>query len=1119
LCFIGIFSFYSFVKEWLPNRKLFSIATLLVPLLGFGSFYVLNLKFQNQSLSLASAISNAIPKTYDVMDLMVIGPALANVVPLFLLTLPVLLTFLYLLKKNMSRWAKCFLCAILVAVGFMGHADTSFFIGLVLISYVIITKDTNAKECALGGIIGLLIVPLIDFSAPVQIYVGGSGGTFTTSLLAFLITFALFSLSYAYLFFKNIHLSSLLNFQRFKQSRFKEYFFSFAPLGIMGVYIFAFIVWLYALPTYNAFTSGSFNFTPFFVWPIRFGVIGLLAILCAVLWLPDIVKDKRLLFFASLAIIGVLLEQVTNFWPINGIFPYRFGTLTLLGLVPLAAYSIVKIYTLVVGKKRIVLTILLIPLLVIGMFSSVLFYFGMAQYKPNISDSELAALNFVRQNLGSSNILTFTADSESKLETFAGVNTIQICQRWAYAFLCSQDVSMTLYLLSNSSVKYVYLNSPDWAILNSSNSTLRSLLNYFPVAFQNNDVTIFATMSLSPPSKPSEMSVLNFLNGELGFQQPISDNQALLMSLPSLLKMNYSIDWLPLKEEDSSINFASSSDWNLFEGSAVFSSDSTDSFTNMPSIALHNVQADTNGYFSVSKKGDWNFTNYDSIRLWIKTPAEMIDTVKVVMRGDAGTWLAWFIVNFSPDSWIELNLPLNNASLTSNPKIDISSVKQIDVGFISNPMANCTSFEVSEPSLVKSSLSLEQQKITYLLNGASTLMLTEDPQADLSVMLPWVESGNNVIVLNNPENNTGFFSNYLNLTVDGEKESNDIAFPEQTVNLPAIATSVISSSSVTPLIWYGADNRTTSPFIVIKNIGLGEIMYVNLPSVLLNQDAKTLPLLLDIFQRAISLMKINISTVNAVSNAIPSYGTIEGYLTANGTVEIFTNHLFTSQPLYVSMKSETSDSSLSFNDVAIANLDAYNVNITAQDASLRISASSTSTTYLAALLQNKELGPIKITMDEATFEIVNSSSTTPVSVKDAVLTLNPSNLTIFVRNPSIKTSGETYFKSATIPYSAPYIPLADAVREGITVKGDVEFAISYSANNLMLLDNFWYSGSATKDQTQTQATYELSWLGLFTSPIFFLLLIMIVIVGVVMLSSKLRAKDAESLPSILKIQS
>jgi hypothetical protein len=71
----------------------------------------------------------------------------------------------------------------------------------------------------------------------------------------------------------------------------------------------------------------------------------------------------------------------------------------------------------------------------------------------------------------------------------------------------------------------------------------------------------------------------------------------------------------------------------------------------------------------------------------------------------------------------------------------------------------------------------------------------------------------------------------------------------------------------------------------------------------------------------------------------------------------------------------------------------------------------------------------------------------------------------------------------------------------------------------MLLDNFWYSGSATKDQTQTQATYELSWLGLFTSPIFFLLLIMIVIVGVVMLSSKLRAKDAESLPSILKIQS
>ena len=86
-----------------------------------------------------------------------------------------------------------------------------------------------------------------------------------------------------------------------------------------------------------------------------------------------------------------------------------------------------------------------------GMLSSSLFYYDRAQAKPAINNAELAALSFVGKDLSSnSSVLTFTADSETKLETFAGVNTIQGMQRWSYILLNDTDISSLLYLLGTS---------------------------------------------------------------------------------------------------------------------------------------------------------------------------------------------------------------------------------------------------------------------------------------------------------------------------------------------------------------------------------------------------------------------------------------------------------------------------------------------------------------------------------------------------------------------------------------------------------------------------------------------------------------------------------------------
>ena len=256
LSFISVLSFYSFIKGWFSRENVVFVAVILVSLLGFGSLYALNLKVQNPAMPLSAALSSAIPKTYDIYDIMVIGPVLSNVVPILFIALPTLFMFLYLLRKNVNGVTKSFLFTVLVAVSFLGHVDASFFMGLALLLYSIVFKGEGVKTAALGGILGLLIVPIIDFSAPAQIYLQGANG------LTFIVTFLLFALSYVYsVFARRIQINSSFFSNNFK----KKVFFSIS-LGIIGAYFFSLITWFYVLPSYNAYTFGGYNFTPFFVW-------------------------------------------------------------------------------------------------------------------------------------------------------------------------------------------------------------------------------------------------------------------------------------------------------------------------------------------------------------------------------------------------------------------------------------------------------------------------------------------------------------------------------------------------------------------------------------------------------------------------------------------------------------------------------------------------------------------------------------------------------------------------------------------------------------------------------------------------------------------------------------
>jgi len=1098
LSFISVFSFYSFIKEWFSKKNLCSIIVLLIPLLGFGSLYAINLKAQNPSITLPSALSNAISKTYDINDIMVIGPVLSNVVPILYIALPTLFMFLYLLKKNMNGVTKSFLYAVLVAVSFLGHVDASFFMGLTLLLYAVIMKGEGVKVGALGGIFGLLIVSLVDVSAPARIYIGGLGGFSSSSTMTFIVTFLLFVLSYiTSVLVRRFHINYNFVSNNFKKS------FPLISLIILFAYVFSLITWSYVLPGYDAYKFGGYDFTPFFVWPVRFGPIGFLLILCLSFYLGDVVKDKRLTFFLAIAATGFAMEQLANYYTI---YPsYRFATLTLIGAVALAAYFVVKSSLLLAGKKRIVLIAILIFIMIPGMLSSSLFYYDRAQLKPAINNYELDALSFVGKNLPSnSSVLTFTSDSEAKLETFAGVNTIQIMKRWDYLFLNNVDSSILLYLLGTSNVKYIYLSPYDFEALNRSRNMLCDLLNYFPVAFRNEGVTIYEIPRMVPPSTQSNFVILNFLEPDTtAFEHETSQGEFVLQTIPSFLQLNYTIASLPTEDNMTLVTiegFQNSSQWATTEGIGDISLNEIDYNGELAAIAVHNLTSDKNGYFAVSKKYSGDFAQFDYLHLWIKVSSDVVGEIKVILRGDNATWAAWLIQDFPKNEWFSPTLKLTKPNLESNPALDLNNVRQIDIGFQKlHPTTNYSFLKIGEVKGMVLSRFLSSEEVNSLLGNSTIFMLTRDPTFDASSLSQMAESGHKIVVFDACDDNKGYFFNFLQLEVKNYVESNEIALPTN-ISIPKTQVPLISTTSpdVSFISYYKLDGIPVAPFVMVKKIGLGKITYIILPPKVMTALEKTLTQSMAIFNEIADMQDLQIEKYEYDLNDLKpfgSYNTLERSTTLTGKIEVDTEHILNINPLTSPrLELRTENTYQVLTNITIVNLEICGSSqLFINGQSINMQASSISS-YLT--LFNDELKtPCLLKLSDnavADLRIMNSSGTFNLHMRNGSLLLDTSQLSLLMRYPSIETQGEIYFESARIQYVSPYVPLAGAVREKLTISGHTVFTVSFTLKDLMVITGFSYNGTAVANKVPT-TTFQLnvSWLNVLTSPtsiVFYLLL-------------------------------
>ncbi|MEX0569185.1 MAG: hypothetical protein Q6363_008520, partial [Candidatus Njordarchaeota archaeon] len=361
LSFMPLLAFYSAVKVWFnekEDQKIPLLAVLLSVLLGFGGLYAVYLRLTRPAYNILRLLRVTVSNTYDIYMRPIYLPDI--VAPVFLIGLPTFFTLLYFLKKDVPDVTKATLIAILVALGYLGHIVEVFLFILVLFIYTIFSRS-DEKGMGIYVLFGLIITALIDLVAPAQIYTSSSSTIGSIPLLSYVASLVLATLIYIIELLKNKSVLRLAEKARKYLLKVLEISWRYGRWALLYIYLFFFIIWLTIRDDFNLWEWGGYNFTPFFVFPLRLGAVGLLAIITIFIYFLNIVQDRHLRFFLLLILTGFTLEQLANYHPLY-YSAYRYATLTFIGACVIAAYGVVTLLKKIINSasiKRVVATCIL----------------------------------------------------------------------------------------------------------------------------------------------------------------------------------------------------------------------------------------------------------------------------------------------------------------------------------------------------------------------------------------------------------------------------------------------------------------------------------------------------------------------------------------------------------------------------------------------------------------------------------------------------------------------------------------------------------------------------------------------------------------------------------------
>lgn len=771
LNFMTFLSLYSMLKSWFfkpSENKIVSMTILLSSLLGFGGLYALYLKFMNPFYDISRILSEATQKTYDVYMRVILLPDI--VAPVYAVGLPTLFVLLSLLKKDYPRLIKTVIIPSIIALGYLSHIAEILYFIIILSAYMILIKPERKPKFGPYILLGLFLIFLIDFIAPAQVYIyyPVKGEFSITFIFASALTILITLLE---LMENKLILTHLTDAKKSLTEFFERNLNYFRWILIYG-YIFAFMTWLYLRENFNLWEWGGLSFTPFFVFPTRFGLVGLLMVLSISLYFKKIIRNHSLLFFMLLIFVGFTLEQTCNYYQF---YPaYRSATITFIGACVISAFGIIELMNNISNKmKRLSFCLILLFLLVFGMLSTALFYVNASYYSRSrkLSQDIIDALNYIRQNTPqNASVLTFTTESANYLRNLAGLNPVQDAQRWSHLLLSTFNPYLISYILANSNVKYVYVTKNDYKLV-SSNGILKTFLKYFPKVFESDNVTIYEVSHFSHKALEQTLGVFSY---------------------PSHLQENSM--WT--EDFEDSLNKR----WRLY---STFGKIKDHEMKIENGIMKLSVVSNQTGNVWISYSYPLNFKTKNSMLYFRYKVDNDYTWFTVILQNTTHRFFIYaghltdktFTTKTYPlpddqtITRIELivetcrDAPPQTVASAQIDYIEISSCPFTQNDVIASLFINCltsnNSYFYMDDVLLKN--------MDLYLNQHKYILLTFDPTFQIESLLRWVSKGNNLVVLNTYGN--GFFANLLE----------------------------INSGSL---------------LSVTKNLGFGKILYINLFSLI-----------------------------------------------------------------------------------------------------------------------------------------------------------------------------------------------------------------------------------------------------------------------------------------------
>jgi hypothetical protein len=1098
--FIPILAFYSMIKIWFykDNKKIPIIANYLSILLGYGSLYTIYLNISGSS-NWSSIISwsfnfDAINRYsfYKTFDDIMLFPYIPYMVAWrWVIGLPTLFMLIYLLKiDNLIVFykpiyvasVKYFLFAVLIAIGYLGHIIEIPFFLLILISYEIFFNHKFDWKIGISILLGFLIVLAVDYLAPVQAYL------FTYNILTGQKTLNFPYIIVVLLTFVILVIDTLRHNKRFlSYSDIKQKILLFitnnwkyARWGFLYFYLLCIVIWIFSLQDHNVYNINDIGI-PLYLFPLRFGFVGLLSIISIFIYLPEILHNDNLSFFLLISIIGFTLEQMSNFQLLNYSDISRYYAIIYIGLCVLASYGIERFIHTSQNRfpvKKTLLIVLIFLLIIPSMLSTTFYYTSVTYYNGRrnmITDSELGAIKYIEDNLShNETVLTFTIESTFKLHTFAGITAQSIYGSSdrnivTYGLLNTTNPYIITEILGSLKVRYIYVAQEDVAFLNSKDFYFNYFLNYFYKVFVAPETTVYEIPSLTPPTKGTNFGVLYYPPPRRSlFFDGLDDYISITTNTLLNIKTNQTIElWLYLNNLPSSPHntalFFKESCYGLcvsYDGRIGYciwgKIEATSGANVITPGRWHNIVWSYDGkvhrmYVDGTEKlsnviaetvpilSNDIIINHDSLPGYILFDG-LVDDVRIYDRALTAIEVSEHLQGVYKNErelvlHLDFDQDVNDSSGKENHGINHGAQCVLNTHSIPTEEifpAIFTSFFGSKYSVLYVDDEIVRSLDPYISNY-SQIMLTSDPKSPPSDLINWVSKGGNLVVFNTY--GTGFCAQLLNITL----------------------------SLANPLY--------------LKEFGSGKILYVNIYSLLKSNTVQEIfqsNLLKDI-KRIIKMPNNDFEwQVQPDSTPNQAYGsiTVRGNISISSDLLVIEGNIQLEQALNHSFEQNLNERNLTKITVfGRSTLTIYNETLTIHP----------SESYLYIEPKNNVVNGNIFIEDSKSVLIINDTIGGSNIIKDRQeIKFQGTKILVLERLPKINATGEIFFKSLCV-YVAPYVPLSGIVLEEAKVQGNVEFNTKSISAPLILFSKFILNGEIQGPYTEKHQIL-LPWTNIITSP-------------------------------------